>query len=422
MKRLVICCDGTWNRADTTTVTNIEKIARTVQVEPSSAQGVQQMVMYLPGVGTAGYQTDKILGGAFGLGLFHHVLNAYRFLALNYRPGDQIFLFGFSRGAYTARSLAGMVGKVGLLTREALIDGVLRDAGLRYRHPPDAPWPAGWDDPQTFRAQHCHREVPIHFLGVFDTVGALGVPGALSRRHQFHDVRLGPAVRVARQALAIDEPRMKFEPCLWEAVPPAGSPDQTTDRIKQVWFEGCHSDVGGGYAEAGLSDTALLWMATEAQAQGLVFDTGLFRRQLGAGTPSLRHDPSRPLYRLLDTAIRVRISLGRAAGEAFSGTRRRLHRTDCEGVLLASTAADRYNGPDGSYRPPNLVEYAGATRDFADVLAPAIINPSDAYDALLLRFEQEAAAQSSDTGTSDTDRATTVPSQPAPQSQAPEPA
>ena len=388
MKRLVICCDGTWNRADTKTVTNIEKIARTVQLEPARALGVQQMVLYLPGVGTAGYQTDKILGGAFGLGLFHHVLNAYRFLSINYQHGDEIYVFGFSRGAYTARSLAGMIGKVGLLEREAMIKGLLHEAGRRYRHAPDQAWPEGWVEPEEFRARHCHPEVPIRFLGVFDTVGALGVPGALSRRHQFHDVRLGKAVQAARQALAIDEPRMKFEPCLWEVVDPPGPPD----RIKQVWFEGAHSDVGGGYEEAGLADTALLWMVTEAQAHGLVFDCDLFRLQLGAGTPPLRHDPGKPVYRLLDGAIRMRIALGRASGAAFDGARRRLHREDCAGVRLASTAAQRYRSPAQDYRPANLSAFARATGEFTDVLEDTIVNPSGAYDELLQRFEAECAA------------------------------
>jgi uncharacterized protein (DUF2235 family) len=387
MKRLVICCDGTWNRPDTRTVTNIEKIARTVQLEPARAHGVQQMVLYLPGVGTAGYQTDKILGGAFGLGLFHHVVNAYRFLSINYQDGDEIYIFGFSRGAYTARSLAGMVGKVGLLTREAMIRGLLHEAGLRYRHPPDEPWPQEWDSSEEFRARHCHPDVPIRFLGVFDTVGALGVPGALSRRHQFHNVRLGAGVQRARQALAIDEPRMKFEPCLWELTDDPGHPD----RVKQVWFEGAHSDVGGGYDEAGLSDTTLLWMVTEAQAQGLVFDCDLFRAQIGPGSPRVRHDPSGVLYHVLDTAIRMRIGIGRASGAAFSGRRRRLRRDDCPGVRLATTTAERYRAPEGDYRPANLAEYAEATGEFTDVLEPTMVHPSEAYDDLMARFEAECA-------------------------------
>src|SRR5512140_2213884 len=113
MKRLVVCCDGTWNKPDSRVVTNVEKIARTVQTEPASTGGVSQLVYYVSGVGAGSYGADRLLGGAFGFGLFHNVIASYRFLAQNYDPGDEIFVVGFSRGAYTARSLAGMVAKVG---------------------------------------------------------------------------------------------------------------------------------------------------------------------------------------------------------------------------------------------------------------------------------------------------------------------
>src|SRR5689334_4218024 len=125
MKRLVVCCDGTWNKPDAQTVTNIEKIARTVQTDPADAGGVQQLVYYVSGVGAGSYKADRILGGAFGFGLFHNVIAAYRFLAQNYEPGDEIFVFGFSRGAFTARSVAGMVARVGLVTRLILLEDKL---------------------------------------------------------------------------------------------------------------------------------------------------------------------------------------------------------------------------------------------------------------------------------------------------------
>lgn len=381
-KRLVVCCDGTWNRADADTVTNIEKIARTVESDPSHTGGVPQLVLYLAGVGTAGYKTDRLLGGAFGLGLFANVKTAYRWLALNYEPGDEIFIFGFSRGAYSARSIAGMIGCVGLLTGDALVDGKLGEACERYQLRQD-PKP-GWSEPEDFRKEFCHEEVPIKFLGVFDTVGALGVPGAVRRRHQFHDVRLGSTVATARQALAIDEPRMKFEPCLWEdPVPP-----WEHGRIKQVWFEGCHSDVGGGYrsTETGLSDTALLWMAAEAQAQGLVFDIDLFERQLRGHAPMVRHDPSKPLYRFLDLAIRTKIALRVAQGDAFEGRSRRLSRSDCAGITIADTTVERYDDEKLGYRPRNLRSYDEASRHFDGVLEDCVVTGTDAYDQLLTRL------------------------------------
>ena len=131
MKRLVICCDGTWNRPDSPNITNIEKIARTVQTDPASSGDVPQLVYYLSGVGGAGYETDRILGGAFGFGLFNNMLAGYRFLAQNYEPGDEVFVFGFSRGAFTARTLVGMIGYFTLLLfpetkSERRIDLVLR--------------------------------------------------------------------------------------------------------------------------------------------------------------------------------------------------------------------------------------------------------------------------------------------------------
>jgi hypothetical protein len=387
-KRLIVCCDGTWNRADADTVTNIEKIARTIETDPARSGGVPQQVLYLAGVGTAGYRTDRLLGGAFGFGLFANVKTAYRWLALNYEAGDEIFVFGFSRGAYTARSLAGMIGRIGLLTGDALVDGKLGEACERYQLRA-TPKPQ-WSPPEEFKQEFCHDDVPIKFLGVFDTVGALGVPGAVSRRHQFHDVVLGSSVVTARQALAIDEPRMKFEPCLWEQPVPPWEPD----RIRQVWFEGAHSDVGGGYGkdECGLSDTALLWMATEAQQQGLVLDLDLFERQLRDCAPSVRHNPSKAIYRLLDLAIRTKIALRVAPGDAFEGRRRRLARQDCAGVRLADTTAERYDDPAADYRPKNLVSFDRATDHFTDVLEDTVAVPTAAYAELLARLRTTAAA------------------------------
>jgi uncharacterized protein (DUF2235 family) len=386
MKRLVICCDGTWNRPDNRYVTNIEKIARTVQTDLARTDGVQQLVLYLAGVG-GGYQVDRLVGGAFGLGLFGNVVSAYRFLALNYEKGDEIFVFGFSRGAYTARSLAGMVAGVGLLTRRALIDEKLPEAVARYkRRDPDG-GRAGQSAAE-FRHDYCHDEAPLHFLGVFDTVGALGVPGAMRRRHQFHDVRLGAEVRCARQALAADEPRMKFEPCLWEAADGTGAEDP---RVRQVWFEGCHSDVGGGYAETGLSDTALLWMVAEANREGLVFDESLLREYVGSSSSAIRHDPMKPLFRLLDLVIRLKIALRLHDGAAFLGSHRRLHRPDCVSVRVAESTAEHYRGGQ-DYRPRNLSAWAAACDDFADCVEPVIGLPEPTYESVVEQLARRGVA------------------------------
>ncbi len=403
MKRLVICCDGTWNRPDSQHVTNIEKIARTVQIDSTSVEaGVQQSVLYLSGVGV-GYGVDRILGGAFGFGLFNNVLAGYRFLASNYEPGDEIYVFGFSRGAYTARSLGGMIGKAGLLTRKALVDEKLPEAVARYKR---LDTKSGQSDAE-FKRDYCHPDTPIHFLGVFDTVGALGVPGAMRRRHQFHDVKLSKAVLCARQALAIDEPRMKFEPCLWEDTGAEGE----RERVRQVWFEGAHSDVGGGVSPTGLPDTSLLWMVSEANKRGLVFDEELLQRYICSGSSPKRHDPSKPMYRILDLVIRAKIRLGRASGAAFLGRQRRLDRGDCVSVRIAEAAADHYrddsppfvpaggaplaapSAPDRTkYQPGNIRQYSETTHDFSESVEPTIGLPEASYTEVVSRLAMRGVA------------------------------
>ncbi len=376
MKRLVICCDGTWNRPDSRCVTNIEKIARTVQTDLAATDGVQQLVLYLSGVGGS-YRVDRFLGGAFGLGLFTNVLAGYRFLALNYEPGDEIFVFGFSRGAYTARSMVGMIGKVGLLTRRALVDERLPEAVARYRQRDPAGGMFG-SSAAEFRHDYCHDATPIQFLGVFDTVGALGVPGAVRRAHQFHDVQLSDAVLCARQALAADEQRMKFEPCLWEAVKGGDNEDE---RVRQVWFEGVHSDVGGGYAEAGLSDTALLWMVGEANRLGLAFDESLLRRYVASGSSAIRHHSMTPMFWLLDLVIRLKIVLGIKSGKAFLGHQRRLDRPECVTVRISSAAADHFAAGE-DYGPRNLAVWSEACGRFADCIEPVVALPEPTYERI----------------------------------------
>jgi hypothetical protein len=388
-KRLVICCDGTWNAPDSAHVTNIEKIARTISTAVIEGDPpVQQLVLYLRGVGSGGYFADRILGGAFGFGLFDNIRAAYRFLALNYDDDDEIFVFGFSRGAYTARSLVGMVGRVGLLTRQSLIDGQLPEAVDRYRRQRPGRRTYHGSSDERFKQVHSHARSDITFLGVFDTVGALGVPGAVGHRHQFHDVRLGDHVHVARQALAIDEHRMKFEPSLWK-VPTDGSQRaaDTPDRVKQVWFEGCHSDVGGGYGQTGLSDTALEWMVREAKKEGLAFDDELLAVYTDCGSPAIRHESLTAPYRFLNLASRVRLAVRRPEdGPTFEGHDRVLDRSRALNVLLASSAATHYRQdrcdeeadrearagsrsrgtvPHEWYRPENLCAYDTKTDGFA---------------------------------------------------------
>lgn len=266
MKRLVVCCDGTWNNADSRGAeTNVSRIARAVR---GSSGGTQQVTLYLRGVGSTGIALQKLVGGAFGEGVDDNIRSAYMFLAQNYEPGDAIFLFGFSRGAFTARSLAGFIGACGLLKRQSL--GDLAAAWTYYRTAPHR-------SPEDF-CRTCpsdaHVAVDIAFLGVWDTVGALGIPGTMlneltARDTQFHDTRPSRIIRTGRHALAVDEHRDEFEPTLWTGTQPPGCD------IRQVWFAGAHSDVGGGYQDRRLADIPLRWMADEAARAGLLLDEAM---------------------------------------------------------------------------------------------------------------------------------------------------
>jgi uncharacterized protein (DUF2235 family) len=345
VKRLVLCLDGTWNRADQQEnhepcPTNVLQVA----IRSAKRDGdVVQVIYYDQGVGT-GNVLDRFSGGAFGDGLEDNIHDAYRFLLANYEAGDQIFLFGFSRGAFTARSVAGMVRKCGILRRGAMAQ--YRNALAMYRgdqRPADA-------GPTEFRTTHsiCGAEtIPIHFLGVWDTVGALGIPlrglrWITRRRHQFHDVELSSAVRRAYHALAIDEHRAPFKPTLWSEQPKEGQV------VEQTWFCGAHSDVGGGYAARGLSDIALEWMLGKAREAGLALEP-----ETAAAYPlrpdhlAQRHNSSRGVYRLLpglDRTIGVAVTTAGdlAAGEPLD-SRQSLHHS----VL-------RRWDEDPSYRPDAL--------------------------------------------------------------------
>lgn len=272
MRRLVVCADGTWNTAEQEkdgqpTPTNVTKMFRAVA--PVDDEGVSQLKYHQAGVGTRlGF--DRWIGGGFGAGLSQNVMDCYRWLVANYSDGDEIFLFGFSRGAYTARSLAGLIRNCGLLRGEdghRLLEAysIYRDR-TRDTHP-DSPIATQFRD-------SCSIEVRICCIGVWDTVGALGIPGRFFKhvtrgKYEFHDVALSSRVDHAFQALAIDERRKAFAPTLW-----AAPPDQ---HMEQVWFPGVHSDVGGGYLEAGLSDLAFLWMVERVSTCGLAFDEGYLR-------------------------------------------------------------------------------------------------------------------------------------------------
>ena len=340
-KRLVVCCDGTWNtarqgRGGVPCPTNVVKLKEALAER--DAAGVRQRVYYREGVGTK--FGELLRGGAFGLGLSQNVVDAYTWLVRTYEPGDEVFLFGFSRGAFTARSLAGLVRRSGILRPEHA--GRVREAWTLYRDASATDATAA-----EFRARFS-TERRIRFIGVWDTVGALGIPvlgprwarpmwQQINKRWSFHDTRLGPEVDGAFQALAIDEQRSVFEPTLWRADPGAHGQE-----LEQVWFAGHHCGVGGGLTDGRMSDVALLWMAERAAKYGLEFRPGAFDGL--DPDPAAPFDPSRTgIYRLT------------------APLHRPIARTDDESV--ADTAVDRRRRMPG-YRPEELERFlAGPRRD-----------------------------------------------------------
>lgn len=289
MKRVIVCFDGTWNDADDGDgETNVARIARAIH-GTNTKSGTQQVALYLKGVGTSGPVLARLYSGATGLGIEDTIKAGYRFLAQNYQPGDQIYLFGFSRGAFAARSCAGMMAACGLLKRQSLDH--LHAAFAYYRE-------ADPRRPEEFASRtgaQTHIEIKIDCLGVWDTVGRLGIPAgplpfSAIDRHGFHDTTPSSIVRNGFHALAIDEHRDEFVPTLWTGETPRGC------RIEQVWFAGAHADIGGGYRSAGLSDIALDWMARRAQGVGLELDAGMLPKPVELDPRAPQHDPRRGLF------------------------------------------------------------------------------------------------------------------------------
>lgn len=275
-KNILFCADGTWNRPDDTnsegldTSTNVWKLFSalegTAEKRGSSwyqKQTSQQIAFYDDGVGTNHDVLFRLLGGSMGFGATLKIVTGYLVVCRHYQPGDRVYVFGFSRGAYIARTLAAMISHCGLIAHDGkLSPGEILRAGEAYRsfrEGDETTW-------QAFRQEQKSRACPIEMVGVWDTVGALGIPvgflGDVSEKlFEFRDCRLSDNVRFGCHAVALDEHREAFEATLWEA----------RSGLEQVWFAGAHCDVGGGYAETGLSDIALQWMIDKAAGHGVLF-------------------------------------------------------------------------------------------------------------------------------------------------------
>ncbi len=267
MKRIVICSDGTWNKPDQKdrgirTPSNVVKTARAVL--PLDSKKVPQVVFYDEGVGSSRWTMDKMLGGASGVGLSKNICDCYRFLSHNYVQGDEIYLFGFSRGAYTVRSFSGFLNTVGLLPKKNIF--FLNEAFDLYRE-----YKSRREEINKFKKKYELINPKIKFIGVWDTVGSLGIPlglfqKAFGKKHQFHDTSLGENIENAFHALAIDEKRKPFAPTLWTKT------STNKQILNQTWFAGVHTNIGGGYEKDGLANCALNWMLDNASKLGLEFD------------------------------------------------------------------------------------------------------------------------------------------------------
>jgi uncharacterized protein (DUF2235 family) len=326
-RKLVVCCDGTWNtpRNETNVFRTYrflrERLGNPAEVSQKNGvttcggragDGSEVLLFYDRGIGTDWF--SRMVGGAAGVGLSDNVRDAYHFLGQNYVSGSEIYVFGFSRGAYTARSLCGFIKAAGLLERpsvkdvwRAWVDGYATGRGIIAR-------PHGWsaegvrdwlveragdavgrlgDDVATLPR---HAGAKIRFIGVYDTVGALGVPLAAAAKVNepivgFHDTTLGDIVETAVQALAVDEKRGPYVPTLWTQAENAAA--LAGQSVLQVWFPGVHSDVGGGYADKGIGNITWDFMMRQAAARGLVIDPA-------QPTPPLALDPLPPQHESFD--------------------------------------------------------------------------------------------------------------------------
>jgi uncharacterized protein (DUF2235 family) len=298
MKRLVFCFDGTWNRLDAPNPTNVVLTAESVL--PLTPNGTAQVIFYDEGVGTAPGQ--KLTGGIFGEGLEQNLNDAYRFLIFNHTPGDEIYVFGFSRGAFTARSFVGLIANSGIPSRHsaARVNEALQlyrkrqDTGpyrekmnkFRLEVGPEICVSAAEDGWRRLSVPDYVSPpmLRIRYVGVWDTVGARGIPNDLlgadliNQEYAFHDLSLSAFVQGARHAVAIDERRTTFSPTLWDNLPDLNKaagfdPGAADAPYQQKWFPGDHGSVGGGGDIRGLSDQALDWIWDGARNAGLRLDS-----------------------------------------------------------------------------------------------------------------------------------------------------
>ena len=355
MKRLIVCSDGTWQKITSPYPTNVVKITQSIASDPDN------LVFYGEGIGVGNF-LDRIMGGAFGWGIDKNIQDAYRFLCLNYRQGDEIYLFGFSRGAYTIRSLVGLIRSVGILPRQGvrkipLAYKTYQDAKGKYVDKGEAIRNSiklrELDEVANFRltiAQEFGADyqeiVPITLLSCWDTVGSLGIPRIpwlpfdrlFNKKYQFHNTKLSSTIAHALHAVAIDENRKVF---LQTPMQPA-QPGQ----VREVWFPGGHGCVGGGTRiNSPLSNAALMWTIESVENLGLGLKFDRSKIEDGIATDPTAHFENELRFPF-SAAIRIIPA----------------------GVVFHSSVYNRWQ-LDRSYRPKNLANYQDVLNRSTDNIA-----------------------------------------------------
>jgi uncharacterized protein (DUF2235 family) len=353
MKRLAIFLDGTWN-----TLNNNTNVWR---LKSLTAETKDQRVYYSQGVGTK--RGESARGGVSGWGIDDEIIEAYTWLIQNFDDGDEIFIFGFSRGAYTARSLSGLICKCGILRLGAPLS--IQQLYARYRIydaptirsllgkplPTDASIEEQW-------LTKFSRPTKVRFVGVWDTVGSLGLPLATAagkvRKYRFLDTHLRLDNEYAFHALALDEHRRNFEPTLWTRTDRVGheaATERQIDKVEQRWFVGAHANVGGGYASDPLAQRPLKWLMDKAGDLGLVFrdQVSIDVSQIAPPVTDSYRDFAWGLYRFVSQPFYRPV--GQAPDKSTQARTSRVNET------VDGSVFDRWR-VDETYRPPNLVLWA----------------------------------------------------------------
>lgn len=376
MKRIVVLIDGTWNKEGTGANTNVAKLdsgKKTITqafIKANATDGIAQHVHYHDGVGSDGDLTQRLLGGAIGLGLKQIIQNVYEAIVFDFVAGDEIYIFGFSRGAYAARALAGLIGASGIQRQKNRDE--FEVAWDHYRVAPavrQQPQTASAGDRKTLdvydtlvQRQTFHDTRAIKCVAVWDTVGSYGIPAGiglapLARYFTlvtlgFHDTSFGEHIEVGLHAVAVDEHRRPFVPTFWTIE----KGRQAKGHVEQMWFAGAHCNVGGVYPQSGLSDEALIWMIARVQAlTKLEFDIAAVRANTNANlaegvvdsTKGWVIDHAFPHYRTVLSPVAIQHGY-------FSNSEDPTEEHINERVHW-SVIAKRTNAAAIRYSPPNLV-------------------------------------------------------------------